>query len=77
MRSTRPFRCGPWERLTAVAALGVLGLPGVVRADHPADTAGGLWPLASLLVFALGFVVAWAASAFLERRERPRSKRDQ
>jgi hypothetical protein len=58
--------------LAAAGPLGVLGVPGVARADHPTDSAGGVWPLASLLLLALAFALVWAMSAILESRQKPR-----
>jgi hypothetical protein len=63
------------SRWVMAAALGPLAVSGPAHADHATDTAGGLWPLASLLILTLAFVLTLAVSQALERRT-PRSEAD-
>jgi len=57
------------------SGLGGVSFPEAAWAHHPGSGPGGLSALLALVLFVLAFVVVWALSALLERRETARSKR--
>lgn len=62
-------------RIFFLLALAGLGLPEIAWAHHPGPGAAGPWASLALLVIGLALVVIWPVLAFLEKRQKPTSKR--
>lgn len=62
-------------RIFFLLALAGLGLPEIAWAHHPGPGAAGPWAWLALLLSGLALVLIWPVLAFLERRQKPPSKR--